>query len=36
MKESIVFEAHGSYVLALCFTQDGQTLISAGMDNVVP
>ena len=35
MKEPTVFEAHASYVLGLLFTRDGQTLISAGMDNVV-
>ncbi|MFQ5433753.1 MAG: WD40 repeat domain-containing protein [Anaerolineae bacterium] len=33
-KEAAVFEAHGSYVLGLQFTQDGRTLISAGMDNL--
>jgi WD40 repeat protein len=35
VKEQHVFEAHGSYVVDLCFTQDSQTLLSAGMDNVV-
>jgi len=35
MKELTVFEAHSSYVLALLFTQDTKTLISAGMDNVI-
>ena len=35
MQETTVFEAHSSYVLGLLFTSDSQTLISAGMDNVI-
>jgi WD40 repeat protein len=35
MRESTVFEAHGSYVLDLLFSPDDQILVSAGMDNVV-
>ena len=35
MREQAVFEAHSSYVLGLLFTADGQTLVSAGMDNLV-
>jgi WD40 repeat protein len=35
MKETTIFEAHDSYVLDLHFTEDSQTLISSGMDNVV-
>jgi WD40 repeat protein len=35
MEPSHTFEAHESYVLDLHFTQDGQTLISASMDNTV-
>ena len=35
MKESNTFLAHDNYVLALQFTADSRTLISAGMDNVV-
>ncbi len=35
MKEASVFVAHDSYVLDLVFTPDSQTLVSAGMDNLV-
>ncbi len=35
MTDPIMFEAHDSYVLGLKFTQDGKTLVSGGMDNVV-
>jgi WD40 repeat protein len=35
MKEQGAFDAHASYVLDLCFTTGSQTLISAGMDNVL-
>jgi WD40 repeat protein len=35
MDLATTFEAHASYVLRLLFTQDGQTLISSGMDNTV-
>jgi len=35
MKEPIVFKAHDNFVNDLFFTSDGQTLGSAGMDNVV-
>ena len=35
MEELNIIEAHTSYVLALSFTQDAKSLISAGMDNVV-
>ena len=35
MDEVTIFEAHGSYVLGLLFTGDSQTLVSAGMDNIV-
>jgi WD40 repeat protein len=35
MNETTVFEAHDSYVLGLLFTADSQTLVSAGMDNIV-
>ena len=35
MNEPTIFEAHSSYVLELLFTRDSQTLVSAGMDNVV-
>ncbi len=35
MNEPTIFEAHSSYVLQLLFTRDSQTLVSAGMDNVV-
>ena len=35
MREQAVFEAHANYVLGLFFAADGQTLVSAGMDNLV-
>lgn len=35
MQEHSVFEAHTSYVLDLLFSRDSQTLVSAGMDNLV-
>lgn len=35
MTEASVFVAHDSYVLDLLFTPDSQTLVSAGMDNLV-
>ena len=35
MNEPTIFEAHSSYVLELLFTRNSQTLVSAGMDNVV-
>ncbi len=35
MSEPTIFEAHDSYVLALLFTGDSRTLISAGMDKAI-
>ncbi len=35
MKELLTFTAHDNYVLDLCFTRDGRTLFSAGMDGVI-
>ena len=35
MKDPTIFEAHTSYVLALLFTSDSRTLVSAGMDSMV-
>ena len=35
MRETALFEAHSSHVLALLFTRDSRLLVSAGMDNLV-
>ena len=35
MREIDVFEAHTSYVISLLFTQDSNTLVSSGMDNLI-
>ena len=35
MDDVVIFEAHDSYVLALQFTNEDQTLVSAGMDNMI-
>jgi WD40 repeat protein len=35
MEEPTVFLAHDHFVNTLCFTADSQTLISAGMDNLI-
>ncbi len=35
MKETATFNIHDPYGLALLFTRDGETLITAGMDNLI-